>query len=233
MISLEYFVDGLRDEEIKMAVRMAHTDVKDLKSSLLYALKVETAIQASCIDLHSIREPRVTADEPCESRCIKRIEKLKEKMQALIAQRQNRRRRSITCWEFKESSDEKPSWQDIAPFHPTTKRYWDLWDSLHLRNGVLYRKWESDDEKTFWWQLILPKTRVSTVLKELHGSPTGGDFGVMKTLQKVRECFYRNNVRSDVEKCYRKCDPCAARKGPRNALEEDCSCIMWENLSNE
>ncbi|GFT22001.1 retrovirus-related Pol polyprotein from transposon 17.6 [Trichonephila clavipes] len=28
--------------------------------------------------------------------------------------------------EFKESSDEKPSWQDIAPFHPTTKRYWAL-----------------------------------------------------------------------------------------------------------
>ncbi|GFT80536.1 uncharacterized protein TNCV_5122511 [Trichonephila clavipes] len=35
--------------------------------------------------------------------------------------------------EFKESSDEKPSWQDIAPFHPTMKRYWALWDSLHLR----------------------------------------------------------------------------------------------------
>ncbi|GFU58547.1 integrase_H2C2 domain-containing protein [Trichonephila clavipes] len=51
--------------------------------------------------------------------------------------------------EFKESYDEKPSWQDITPFHPTTKRYWALWNSLHLRNGVLYRKWESDDGKTF------------------------------------------------------------------------------------
>ncbi|GFX09382.1 retrovirus-related Pol polyprotein from transposon 412 [Trichonephila clavipes] len=117
--------------------------------------------------------------------------------------------------EFKESSDEKPSWQDIAPFHPTTKRYWALWDSLHLRNGVLYGKWESDDGKTFRWQLILPKTKISTVLKELHGSPPGGHFGVMKTLQKVRERFYWNNVRSDVEKCCRICDPCAARKGPR------------------
>ncbi|GFV21372.1 retrovirus-related Pol polyprotein from transposon 297 [Trichonephila clavipes] len=28
--------------------------------------------------------------------------------------------------EFNVSSDEKPSWQDIAPFHPTTKRYWAL-----------------------------------------------------------------------------------------------------------
>ncbi|GFW20513.1 retrovirus-related Pol polyprotein from transposon 412 [Trichonephila clavipes] len=117
--------------------------------------------------------------------------------------------------EFKESSDEKPSWQDIVPFHPTTKRYWALWDSLHQRNGVLYRKWESDYRKTFRWQLILPKTRVSTVLKDLHGSPTGGHFGVMKTLQKVRERFYSINVRSDVEKCCRICDPCAARKGLR------------------
>ncbi|GFT84904.1 retrovirus-related Pol polyprotein from transposon 412 [Trichonephila clavipes] len=37
----------------------------------------------------------------------------------------------------------------------------------------------------------------------------------MKTLQKVRECFYWNNVRSDVEKCCRTCDPCAVRKGPK------------------
>ncbi|GFW59518.1 retrovirus-related Pol polyprotein from transposon 412 [Trichonephila clavipes] len=37
----------------------------------------------------------------------------------------------------------------------------------------------------------------------------------MKTLQKVRERLYWNNVHSDVEKCCRTCDPCAARKGPR------------------
>ncbi|GFV17538.1 uncharacterized protein TNCV_4028681 [Trichonephila clavipes] len=96
MICLEYFVDALKDEEIQMAVRMA--DFKDLKSALLYALKVETAIQASCIDRHSTQEARVKADELCEPRCIKGIEKLKEEMQALIAERQNRRRRSVTCW---------------------------------------------------------------------------------------------------------------------------------------
>ncbi|KAF8774751.1 Retrovirus-related Pol polyprotein like [Argiope bruennichi] len=117
--------------------------------------------------------------------------------------------------EFKESSDLKPNWQDIAPFHPRTKRYRALWDSFNLRNSVLYRKWESDDGKAFRWQLILPKTRVSTVLKELHGSPTGGPFDAMKTLQKVRVRFYWNNVRNDVEKWCRTCAPCAARIGPR------------------
>ncbi|GFW78230.1 integrase_H2C2 domain-containing protein [Trichonephila clavipes] len=136
--------------------------------------------------------------------------------------------------ELKKSSDEKPSWQDIASAHPTTKRYWALWDSLHLRNVILYRKWESDDGKTFRWQLILPKKSISTVLKELHGSPTGGHFGVMKALQKVRDRFFWSNVRTDVEKCCRIWDPCVLHANvPENALEEDCSCIMWECLSNE
>ncbi|GFW61919.1 retrovirus-related Pol polyprotein from transposon 412 [Trichonephila clavipes] len=168
MISLEYFVDGLMDEEIQMTVRMA--DVKDPKSALLYALKVEATTQASCINHHSIREARVTLDAP-----------------------------SV----------------ETSPLSILQRSVTGLFGTLHLRNGVLYRKWESDDGKTFRWQLILPKTRVSTVLKELHGSPTGGHFGVMKTLQKVRERFYWNNVRSDVGKCCRTCDPCAARKGPR------------------
>ncbi|GFV73369.1 hypothetical protein TNCV_3388861 [Trichonephila clavipes] len=43
-------------------------------------------------------QEELTADAPCESRCIKEIEKSKEQMQALIAQHQNRRRCSITCW---------------------------------------------------------------------------------------------------------------------------------------
>ncbi|GFV21180.1 uncharacterized protein TNCV_4268131 [Trichonephila clavipes] len=71
MISLEYFEGGLKDEEIQMAVRMANVK----KSALLYALKVDAATQASCIDHHSIREARLTADEPCESQRIKEIER--------------------------------------------------------------------------------------------------------------------------------------------------------------
>ncbi|GFV54135.1 retrovirus-related Pol polyprotein from transposon 412 [Trichonephila clavipes] len=138
-----------------------------------------------------------------------------EKDQHMEMQTPFREDRVLRAANTARESKRNLAWQDIAPFLPTTKRYWSLWDSLHLRNDVLYRKWESDDGKTFRGQLILPKTRVSTALKELHGSPTGGHFGVLKTLQKVRECFYWNNVRSDVEKSCRICDPCAARKGPR------------------
>ncbi|GFU21230.1 retrovirus-related Pol polyprotein from transposon 412 [Trichonephila clavipes] len=80
---------------------------------------------------------------------------------------------------------------------------------FYIKNGSLTTK------KTCRGALIVPKKRVLTVLKELNDNTTGGHFGVMKTLQKVREGFYWNNVWSDVEKCCRICDPCAARKVPR------------------
>ncbi|GBM36621.1 hypothetical protein AVEN_170787-1 [Araneus ventricosus] len=59
--------------------------------------------------------------------------------------------------EKKLNSEVRPSWQEIAPERPETKRYWALWDSLHLK--------ESDDGSFCRWQLILPKTRIQEVLQ--------------------------------------------------------------------
>ncbi|GFT32943.1 retrovirus-related Pol polyprotein from transposon 412 [Trichonephila clavipes] len=134
--------------------------------------------------------------------------------------------------EFMESSSNKPSWQDISAYSPTTKQYWALWNSLHLRNGVLYRKFESEDGKTFRWQLVLPRSRIPEVLKELHGSPTGGHFGVMKTLHRVRERFFWGKVRADVEQWCKSCDTCSARKGPKIRSRGSCIATMLEHPSN-
>ncbi|GFV78977.1 retrovirus-related Pol polyprotein from transposon 412 [Trichonephila clavipes] len=134
--------------------------------------------------------------------------------------------------EFMESSSNKPSWQDISAYSPTTKQYWALWNSLHLRNGVLYRKFESEDGKTFRWQLVLPRSRIPEVLKELHGSPTGGHFGVMKTLHRVRERFCWGKVRADEEQWCKSCDACSARKGPKIRSRGSCIATMLEHPSN-
>ncbi|GBN44541.1 Transposon Ty3-G Gag-Pol polyprotein [Araneus ventricosus] len=102
--------------------------------------------------------------------------------------------------EKKLNSADRSSWQEIAPEGPATKRYWPLWDSLRLKDGILYRKWESDDGSYCRWQLILPKGRIPEVLRETHGSASGGHFGVMKTLSKTRELFYLDRLRADFEK---------------------------------
>ncbi|GBM55411.1 hypothetical protein AVEN_150469-1 [Araneus ventricosus] len=54
--------------------------------------------------------------------------------------------------EMKLNLVDQPSWQEISPGSPATKRYWALWDSLHLEDGVLYCKWESDDGSSCRWQ---------------------------------------------------------------------------------
>ncbi|GFV56654.1 uncharacterized protein TNCV_4283171 [Trichonephila clavipes] len=95
-ISLQYFVDGLKDGEIQKAVRMA--DVQDLKSALLYALKLEAATQASHRERQSIRGARLTADQPCEFRLLKEMEKLKEDMQTIKAGISNQEKRNFKCW---------------------------------------------------------------------------------------------------------------------------------------
>ncbi|GBN82991.1 Transposon Ty3-G Gag-Pol polyprotein [Araneus ventricosus] len=117
--------------------------------------------------------------------------------------------------EKKLNSADRTSWQEIAPESPATKRYWALRDSLHLKDGVLYRKWESDDGNSGRWQLILPKSKIPEVLRETHDSASGGHFRVMKTLSKTRERFYWDRLRADVEKWCRECHACGARKGPK------------------
>ncbi|GFX80733.1 uncharacterized protein TNCV_758401 [Trichonephila clavipes] len=69
MISVQYFVDRLKYGQIQRAVPLE--DVQDLKSDLLYSLKLQAANQASCRDRQSIRGAKVTLDAPCESSCMK------------------------------------------------------------------------------------------------------------------------------------------------------------------
>ncbi|KFM72348.1 Retrovirus-related Pol polyprotein from transposon 412, partial [Stegodyphus mimosarum] len=62
---------------------------------------------------------------------------------------------------------------------------------------------------------MLPRSRIPDVLKELHSSATGGRFEIMKTLQTVRERFYRNNAKDDMQRWWGSWDACASPKGPK------------------
>ncbi|GBM75433.1 hypothetical protein AVEN_188788-1 [Araneus ventricosus] len=75
----------------------------------------------------------------------------------------------------------------------TTEDRWSL-------NGVLYRKWESNDGGFYRRQLILPKIRIQEVLRESHDDTSGRHFGVMKTLHKTQERFYWDQLHVEVEK---------------------------------
>ncbi|KAJ8942133.1 hypothetical protein NQ318_021640, partial [Aromia moschata] len=95
----------------------------------------------------------------------------------------------------------RPTWQEVSRYGTTIKGYWAQWSSLCLRDGLLHRKWESPDGVSAVYQLVLPKARIHQVLEELHSSPSGGHFGVTRTLARVRDRFYWVNCRRDVEEC--------------------------------
>ncbi|GBN28931.1 hypothetical protein AVEN_262197-1 [Araneus ventricosus] len=121
--------------------------------------------------------------------------------------------------EKKLNSADRPSWQEIALESPATKQYWALWDSLQLKDGVLYPRWQSDDGSSCRWQLIFPKSRIPEVLRKTHDSASGGHFGIMKTLRRIRKRFYWGRLRADVEKWCRECQICRARKRLKTRTE--------------
>lgn len=113
-----------------------------------------------------------------------------------------------------ETSPEKPTWQQVSSSSVGVKTYWDQWESLRLHDGKLYRFLDTEGATTQCQQLIAPQQFGKAILMQLHNSPTGGHFGVLKTLSKVRERFFWPRCRQFVENWCRQCDKCASRKGP-------------------
>jgi len=89
--------------------------------------------------------------------------------------------------EWMERSQERPTWEEIAPHSDSTKVYCAQWQSLRLLNGVLYRLWETPSGDAIIKQLILPESLRKEVLQQLHNSQTAGQLRVAKTLGCVRE----------------------------------------------
>ena len=85
---------------------------------------------------------------------------------------------------------------------------------FELREGNLFRRWESDDGSISRWQLIVPKKYQNDVLKELHSSKTAAHFGFNKTRGNVSEKFYWFGVSQDIRSWVWRCDICARRKSP-------------------
>ena len=115
---------------------------------------------------------------------------------------------------WKKESKVKPTWNDISSHSPKLKAYWFFWDQIHLKNDILYRRYEDEITKKTVNQLILPLSMRPTILTELHGSYTSGHLGEHKTLAKVRQRFFWHGQKNDVMNFCKKCTECQQRKPP-------------------
>ncbi|KMQ92912.1 integrase core domain protein, partial [Lasius niger] len=108
----------------------------------------------------------------------------------------------------------RPGHSEIAAQDVSAQIYWSYWDALTVQDGILYKRWEAPNLKFSFLQLVVPQKRVKEILEEVHDSPSGGHFGVNKTLEKIRKRFYWATCKQDVEDWCRSCKVCVARKGP-------------------
>ena len=112
----------------------------------------------------------------------------------------------------------KPSMEQIRGHSQATRGLCQQWELLVLEDGVLHRRFESQDGLSSKLQLIVPKLQRVEVLRQLHDGPFGGHLGEEKTLKKLRERFYWPGHQKDVKNYCNTCKDCTARKtmAPKN-----------------
>ena len=114
----------------------------------------------------------------------------------------------------KENDDPRPEWSSVAMKSSAVKTYWAQWDQIETHEGVLFRRWETDDGRIVRRQILLPEKIRKEAVMEMHGNPLGGHLGVRKTLAKVKAMFYWCGMTADIRSFIRTCSLCQRRKSP-------------------
>ena len=112
-----------------------------------------------------------------------------------------------------KASPIRPSWREMSPQNLEVNRYWRLWDSLSIHDGVLTYRWETANRDGVSLR-VLPRCIRWDAWRQLHEDPCGGHLGISKTLEKLRERFFWAGQSLDVKKWCEACTICSAKKGP-------------------
>ena len=85
----------------------------------------------------------------------------------------------------------KPSWTEITQHSAATKSYFNDWERLKIKNGVLYRIWESNDGLQKIHQLLVPRRLQLEFCSKIHDSSITAHMGRKKTQHALTHfCFW-------------------------------------------
>ena len=114
----------------------------------------------------------------------------------------------------KKEVNERPATNETKNMARATRRLFQLWDQLQVKEGVLYRAYLSEPEDDVRLQMVVPESMRKEVLEDLHEGTMSGHLGTEKTLARVKERFYWPGHYNDVQEWCKTCAVCAARKTP-------------------
>lgn len=108
----------------------------------------------------------------------------------------------------------RPYGTEVCANSPATRHYWNCWDLLDLRDGVLFRKFCKQNNTACNLQFLVPRIMREEILHQMHDSPLSGHLGKKKTREKTLQRFYWYGVRDNVNSWITRCDNCGANKTP-------------------
>ena len=131
------------------------------------------------------------------------------------------RSRRTRCWMKKSNPSLMPKGNHLSNPHgevslrsQNTKAYWAQLARLEFREGVLCWKCESEDEKSFCYQTIVPRSLKNVILREIHSSVASGHLGIIKTTDRIKQKYYWAGQSSDIKQWCKNCTVCGSRNMP-------------------
>ena len=101
----------------------------------------------------------------------------------------------------------RPDRKTVAPCSGTTRAYWSQWDSLELRDDVVYRKFIGNAGLVDYYQLLVPCSLRPQFMKMVH-ERAAGHLGIEKTQSQIQRRGYWVGWRKDVKLFSQNCVPC-------------------------
>ena len=109
----------------------------------------------------------------------------------------------------------RPYGTTVTASSPETRHYWNYWSSLEIVQGVLCKKFHTQDGNSTYLQFIVPHTLRQEIMYSMHNGLLSGHLGRKKTTDKILQRFYWFGLRDDVNIWIKRCDTCAANKKPK------------------
>lgn len=84
----------------------------------------------------------------------------------------------------------RPHGHEVCASSPTTRHYWNNWDSLEFKDGVLFRKFYRQNLTGCHLLFIVPHMMRKDLMHQIHGTITSGHLGKKKTRERALQRIY-------------------------------------------
>jgi transposase InsO family protein len=132
--------------------------------------------------------------------------------QDYISQEQRKCHDLAQILRWKEKSELKPELESYSHVGNELKGYLSMWESLHLLDGILYRKVQFPYQSNYSYQLVVPPALRGEAMHRSHNLLQAGHQGEDNTMAILRRRFYWPGYRHACRTWVRGCIVCQKRR---------------------